>query len=164
MCSLVKLYLKELPAHDEGIIPRYMRRELVDAAYMEEESERVTTMQKVLTKLPRENYHVLRCVVHHFYLVQLEKNTRMTAKSLAMCFMPRLAHAIEMLVLGYPDIYASSETDQQHDEDEDKNTSSGPTTTSPASSNDVRPAVRPVDGDPDDDPDANTTFSAPLDL
>lgn len=106
VCSAIKLFFKELPGH---LVPNSMRRSLVDAAYIEDPSAMVKSMRVVLRALPRENFTCLEAVIHHFYLVDANKaTTRMTAKSLAMCFFPRLAHAIEVLVLHYGELFAAS--------------------------------------------------------
>ena len=91
----------------------------------------------------------------------------MTAKSLGMCFLPRLAHAIEMLVLGYPDIYGPEKEEDDEDDVSSSNSSSGANGSlnnegDDNDADDVRKASPTIASE--SDPDADSTFSAPLQL
>ena len=102
--SLIKRFLRDLPGGglDGGLIPKSLKRELVDAAYCEDDEKRHNLFRDVLKKFPPENKLSLFGIVRHFHNVHQNRDvTRMNAKNLAMCFMPRLAHAIEMLVVDW---------------------------------------------------------------
>eukprot|EP00939_MAST-03C_sp_MAST-3C-sp1_P003798 g3798.t1 len=105
ICSLIKLFFKELPG---SLIPASARRGLIDASYVKDRSERVDALKRALKVMPEENTKCLEQAIYHFHLVNANAaKTRMTAKSLAMCFLPRMAHTIEVLVQNYKEVFGN---------------------------------------------------------
>ena len=126
--SLIKRFLRDLPGGglDGGLIPKTLKRELVDAAYCEDDEKRHNLFRDVLKKFPPENRLALFGIVRHFHYVHQNRDvTRMNAKNLAMCFMPRLAHAIEMLVLDWTFLekfcLEGADDSRSGDDDEEEN-------------------------------------------
>ena len=135
--SLIKRFLRDLPGGglDGGLIPKSLKRELVDAAYCEEDERRHNLFRDVLKKFPPENRLSLFGIVRHFHNVHQNRDvTRMNAKNLAMCFMPRLAHAIEMLVVdwAYLEKFCSDSSSRGVDDDDDGEEQEEQKTESPA--------------------------------
>lgn len=117
VASFIKRFLKDLPngGLDGGLIPKEFKRELIDAAYCEDDKKRHESFRNVLKKFPVENRETLMYIIRHFHTVHLNRDlTRMNAKNLAMCFMPRLAHGIEMLVIDWKFIEKFVESEEVH--------------------------------------------------
>ncbi|KAK7901927.1 hypothetical protein WMY93_018696, partial [Mugilogobius chulae] len=139
--SLLKSFFRKLP---EPLFTNDHYNDFIDANRMENASERLKTMKKLIRDLPDHYYHTLKFLVTHLKTVadHSDKN-KMEPRNLALVFGPTLVRTSEDnmkdMVTHMPDRYKIVETLIQHclwffDEENDKDEKT------PVDTEDVQPA------------------------
>uniref|UniRef100_A0A8P4GH25 Rho GTPase activating protein 23a n=1 Tax=Dicentrarchus labrax TaxID=13489 RepID=A0A8P4GH25_DICLA len=139
--SLLKSFFRKLP---EPLFTNDKYNDFIDANRMENASERLKTMKKLIRDLPDHYYHTLKFLVGHLKTVadSSDKN-KMEPRNLALVFGPTLVRTSEDnmkdMVTHMPDRYKIVETLIQHglwffadEQDKDEKT--------PVDTEDVQPA------------------------
>ncbi|XP_029013644.1 rho GTPase-activating protein 23 isoform X3 [Betta splendens] len=114
--SLLKSFFRKLP---EPLFTNDKYNDFIDANRMEDTSERLKTMKKLLRDLPDYYYHTLKFLVSHLKTVadHSDKN-KMEPRNLALVFGPTLVRTSEDnmkdMVTHMPDRYKIVETLIQH--------------------------------------------------
>ncbi|XP_008327681.1 rho GTPase-activating protein 23 isoform X5 [Cynoglossus semilaevis] len=114
--SLLKSFFRKLP---EPLFTNDKYNDFIDANRMENASERLRTMKKLIRDLPDHYYHTLKFLVNHLKTVadNSDKN-KMEPRNLALVFGPTLVRTSEDnmkdMVTHMPDRYKIVETLIQH--------------------------------------------------
>uniref|UniRef100_UPI0037E71B1B rho GTPase-activating protein 23 isoform X2 n=1 Tax=Semicossyphus pulcher TaxID=241346 RepID=UPI0037E71B1B len=114
--SLLKSFFRKLP---EPLFTNDKYNDFIDANRMENASDRLKTMKKLIRDLPDHYYHTLKFLVHHLKTVadSSDKN-KMEPRNLALVFGPTLVRTSEDnmkdMVTHMPDRYKIVETLIQH--------------------------------------------------
>ncbi|KAK3670682.1 Rho GTPase-activating protein [Recurvomyces mirabilis] len=86
--SLLKHFFKQLP---DPLFPNSSYNAFIDAARLEEQTQRRDGLHALINELPDPNYATLRALVLHLHRVAMnESKNRMGSGNLAVCFAPSL--------------------------------------------------------------------------
>ncbi|PKI84336.1 hypothetical protein MVES_001446 [Malassezia vespertilionis] len=106
--SVLKTYLRQLP---ENICTLPLLPELISTAELHDGTERAQSLRGVISRLPPENYALLRFLMHHFHHVSAAaEQNKMNIQNLAIVFSPTLnipTNLLTILMADYPSIFES---------------------------------------------------------
>ncbi|KAH7132075.1 hypothetical protein B0J11DRAFT_428616 [Dendryphion nanum] len=106
VASLLKLYLRELPA---SILTRELHIDFLKVLDMDERSKKIQTFNVLVHRLPRVNYELIRAISS--FLIEIVDNAgqnKMTVRNVGIVFAPTLnipAPLISMFLTDFPDIF-----------------------------------------------------------
>ncbi|KAF2794955.1 hypothetical protein K505DRAFT_240982 [Melanomma pulvis-pyrius CBS 109.77] len=108
VASLLKLYLRELPA---SILTRDLHLDFLKVLDMDERAKKIQTFNVLVHKLPMVNFELLRAISS--YLIEIIDNAhvnKMTVRNVGIVFAPTLnipAPLISMFLTDFPDIFGA---------------------------------------------------------
>jgi RalA-binding protein 1 len=109
VASLLKLYLRELPA---SVLTRELHLDFLKVLDMDERSKKIQTFNVLVHKLPRANFELLRHMSS--FLIEIVDNSgqnKMTVRNVGIVFAPTLnipAPLISFFLTDYPDIFGTA--------------------------------------------------------
>ncbi|KAF1941419.1 Rho GAP domain-containing protein [Clathrospora elynae] len=109
VASLLKLYLRELPA---SVLTRELHLDFLKVLDMDERSKKIQTFNVLVHKLPKANFELLRHLSS--FLIEIVDNSgvnKMTVRNVGIVFAPTLnipAPLISFFLTDYPDIFGTA--------------------------------------------------------
>lgn len=106
VASLLKLYLRELPA---SILTRELHIDFLKVLDMDERDKKIQTFNVLVHKLPRVNYELLQAMASFLILIVDNASlNKMTVRNVGIVFAPTLnipAPLISMFLTDFPEIF-----------------------------------------------------------